>query len=37
MGSHAHSLLNNLFIGSVADKVVNRSTKPVLLVPLKSD
>lgn len=37
MGSHAHSALNNLFIGSVADKVVNRSTIPVLLVPLKSD
>lgn len=37
MGSHAHSMLNNLFIGSVADKVVNRSTKPVLLVPLKND
>ena len=35
MGSHAHSALNNLFVGSVADKVVNRSTKPVLLVPLK--
>ena len=37
MGSHAHSALNNLFIGSVADKVVNRTTTPVLLVPLKSD
>lgn len=37
MGSHAHSALNNLFIGSVADKVVNRSTTPVLLVPLKND
>ncbi|MFT7009773.1 MAG: nucleotide-binding universal stress UspA family protein [Colwellia sp.] len=37
MGSHAHSVLNSLFIGSVADKVVNRSTTPVLLVPLKSD
>ena len=37
MGSHAHSVLNNLFIGSVADKVVNRSTTPVLLVPLKND
>lgn len=37
MGSHAHSKLNHLFIGSVADKVVNRSTIPVLLVPLKSD
>lgn len=37
MGSHAHSVLNSLFIGSVADKVVNRSATPVLLVPLKSD
>ncbi|MFT7008560.1 MAG: nucleotide-binding universal stress UspA family protein [Colwellia sp.] len=37
MGSHGHSALNNLFIGSVADKVVNRSTKPVLLVPLTAD
>jgi len=37
MGSHAHGVLDNLFIGSVADKVVNRSKKPVLLVPLKSD
>lgn len=37
MGSHAHSALNNLFIVSVANKVVNRSTIPVLLVPLKSD
>jgi len=37
MGSHAHSTLDNLFIGSVADKVVNRSTTPVLLVPLKND
>ena len=37
MGSHSHSALNNLFIGSVADKVVNTSTKPVLLVPLKND
>ena len=37
MGSHAHSVLNSLFIGSVADKVVNRSTTPVLLVPLKND
>ena len=37
MGSHAHSAFDNLFIGSVADKVVNRTTKPVLLVPLKND
>jgi len=37
MGSHAHSTLENMFIGSVADKVMNRSTIPVLLVPLKND
>ena len=36
MGSHTHGVLENLFIGSVADKVVNRTTKPVLLVPLKN-
>lgn len=36
MGSHTHGVLDNLFIGSVADKVVNRTTKPVLLVPLKN-
>jgi nucleotide-binding universal stress UspA family protein len=36
MGAHTHSALNNLFIGSVADKVVNRTTIPVLLVPLKN-
>lgn len=37
MGSHAHSALTNLFIGSVADKVVNSSKTPVLLVPIKND
>ena len=37
MGSHSHSTLDNLFIGSVANKVVNRCSKPVLLVPIKSD
>ncbi len=37
MGSHSHGTLDTLFIGSVANKVMNRSTKPVLLVPIKSD
>lgn len=36
MGSHSHSLLDSILIGSVANKVVNRSSKPVLLVPVKS-
>jgi nucleotide-binding universal stress UspA family protein len=36
MGSHSHGILDNLFLGSVANKVVNRSTKPVLLVPINS-
>jgi nucleotide-binding universal stress UspA family protein len=36
MGSHSHSSLDNLFLGSVANKVVNRSTKPVLLVPVNN-
>ncbi len=35
MGSHGHNTLENLFVGSVANKVVNRCSKPVLLVPLK--
>jgi nucleotide-binding universal stress UspA family protein len=37
MGSHSHSTMDNLFIGSVANKVVNRSSKPVILVPVKND
>ncbi len=37
MGSHSHGTLDTLFIGSVANKVMNRSNKPVLLVPIKSD
>jgi nucleotide-binding universal stress UspA family protein len=34
MGSHSHGVLDNLFLGSVANKVVTHSTKPVLLVPV---
>ncbi|MGH1485363.1 MAG: universal stress protein [Cellvibrionaceae bacterium] len=37
MGSHSHSTIDTLFIGSVANKVVNRASKPVLLVPIKKD
>ena len=37
MGSHSHGVFDNLFIGSVANKVINRATKPVLLVPIKTD
>jgi nucleotide-binding universal stress UspA family protein len=37
MGCHSHGALDNLFLGSVANKVINRSTKPVLLVPIKTD
>jgi nucleotide-binding universal stress UspA family protein len=37
LGSHSHSTLDSLFIGSVANKVINRSSKPVLLVPIKND
>lgn len=33
LGSHSHSRLESLFIGSVAAKVVNQSDRPVLLVP----
>jgi nucleotide-binding universal stress UspA family protein len=35
MGAHSHGPIDRLFVGSVANKVVNRSTIPVLLVPIK--
>ena len=35
MGSHTHGVLDTLLVGSVANKVVNHSTKPVFLVPVK--
>ena len=34
LGSHTHSMFENIFIGSVATKVINRTTRPVLLVPV---
>jgi len=33
LGSHGHSALFDLLVGSVAESVINQSTKPVLLVP----
>lgn len=37
MGSHSRSSVDKFLLGSVANKVVNRSNKPVLLVPIKGD
>ncbi len=37
MGSHTHSALDKLLVGSVANKVVNQCAKPVLLVPTAKD
>ena len=36
MSSHRHGALENLFLGSVANKVVNHSSIPVLLIPVKN-
>lgn len=33
LGSHGHSALFDLLVGSVAESVINQSTIPVLLVP----
>ncbi len=35
IGSHGHSALGQLLIGSVADKVMRLSQRPVLCVPVK--
>jgi nucleotide-binding universal stress UspA family protein len=35
LGSHGHSAVGELLIGSVAHKVVMKSTIPVLLVPIR--
>jgi nucleotide-binding universal stress UspA family protein len=37
MGSHGHGVLGELLLGSVADKVMRLSQRPVLLVPVKSN
>lgn len=34
MGTHGKGILGHTFIGSVAEKVLNKSTRPVFIVPL---
>ncbi len=35
MGTHGHSTLGEIVLGSVAHKVIHRSTIPVLMVPIR--
>ena len=35
MGTHSHSVLEKLFMGTVAQKVLERTTIPVFMVPVK--
>ena len=35
--AHGHSALSEIFMGSVAHKVIMKSNLPVLLVPLKGE
>jgi len=37
IGSHGQSALSEIFMGSVAHKVIMRSSLPVLLVPIKGE
>ena len=37
MGTHSHTALGKLILGSVTDKVIRTSSRPVLLVPITSD
>ena len=37
MGSHGQSALSEIFMGSVAHKVIMKSNLPVLLVPIKGE
>lgn len=37
MGSHGHSALFDLLVGSVAEGVLRHSTRPVLIVPSQSE
>lgn len=37
MGTHGHSALGDIMLGSVAHKVLHRATIPVLLVPFRGD
>jgi len=35
MGSHSHSWLENIVVGSVTEKVLNKTTIPLFIVPTK--
>jgi nucleotide-binding universal stress UspA family protein len=37
LGSHGQSALGEIFMGSVAHKVIMHSKIPVLLIPIKHD
>jgi nucleotide-binding universal stress UspA family protein len=37
MGTHGKGLLRQTFLGSVADQVLERTRKPVFIIPLPSD
>jgi nucleotide-binding universal stress UspA family protein len=34
MGTHGHGLVGHAFLGSVAEKVLHRITKPVFIIPI---
>lgn len=36
LGSHGHSVIEQVFLGSVAEKVLHKSTQPVLIIPLNT-
>ena len=36
LGTHGRTGLSHLFVGSVAEKVTRHSTKPVLIIPVKT-
>lgn len=37
VGSHGHSGLHHLLLGNVAESLVKRSTRPVVIVPVRRD
>jgi len=37
MGTHGKGLLTHTFLGSVAERVVRRSTKPIFIIPLPKE
>ena len=34
-GSHGHGMMYDIFVGSVSKEVLHRSTRPVLIIPVK--